>query len=153
MTRSVYDAITELNRFTVGFEDFARTLSGFNAQSFGVVNYPPFNIRKLTDTLYAIELAVAGFEEKDLDITVQNCLLTVASKKQDADGDYLYQGISHRSFKRAFQLAEHVEIIDAELHAGILTIHLTKQLPPEKLARTIDINTGAKAAKAQLLTE
>lgn len=160
---SIADWLTNLNRFSIGFDDIANRLASFDATAYGVVNYPPFNIRKLTATDYAIELAVAGFEQDDLNIAIADNLLSVSTVNFDEQlreqpkakpfKEFLYQGIARRAFARSFELAEHVEVVSASLQDGILSIKLTKTIPPEKLPRKIYINSDVKPSGPGLLNE
>ena len=105
-------------------------------------NYPPHNILKLTDNKYAIELAVVGFKESDLELNQQDGILHVTGDKSSKylPTDYLHRGISGRSFKRSFRLSEHVEVKGANLRDGLLVIELERVIPVEKRPRTIPIN-------------
>jgi molecular chaperone IbpA len=96
-------------------------------------------------------MAIAGFTEDDLDITVEDGVLTiVGSKDQDDDADYLHKGIGSRSFKRTFTLADTIVVQDAELKDGILHVHLENVIPDEKKPRKITIS---RPTEATLLTE
>lgn len=108
--------------------------------------YPPYNIEVLADNKYAIELAVAGFDEKELDIKVEKGTLIVRGEKQRQDEHkYLYHGIANRTFERKFNLADYVEVIDASLKNGLLTISLVKEIPEAMKPKSIAINNGNKA--------
>ena len=105
-------------------------------------SYPPHNIVRLTDTSYAIELAVAGFSMSDLDIEVDKRALKVSGTQtpQSHDRDYIHKGISEKKFTRSFNLAEHVEVSEASLNNGILTIKLEHKIPEELKPRKIQIS-------------
>ena len=103
-------------------------------------SYPPHNIVRLTDTSYAIELAVAGFSMSDLDIQVEKRALTVSGTCPVQSRDYIHKGISEKKFTRTFKLAEHVEVIKATLDNGILTISLELRVPEELKPRKILIS-------------
>ncbi len=107
--------------------------------------YPPYNVLKLDDDRYELQLAIAGFDFDDLDISRKEGVLTIAGNK-DADDhkNYLHKGISARSFKREFTLMDTIEIHGADLNAGILTVHLENVIPEEKKAQKIEINRGEK---------
>lgn len=103
--------------------------------------YPPYNIFKAGDNQHAVEIAVAGFSQEDLDIeVVENTLTIVGNKEGKDERSYSHKGISSRKFKRQFVLAEHVEVIESTLANGILTVVLEQVIPEEKLPKKIVIN-------------
>ena len=131
--------------FSIGFDnlfnDFDRMLS-FNSSS--INHYPPYNIRKLNDTDYVIELAVAGFGKKDIEVKSVENTLTIKSvdKKQevlDKDESVIHQGISKRSFTRSFTIADDVVVKGADLKDGLLSVKLERIIPDEKKPKIIDI--------------
>ena len=131
--------------FSVGFDnlfnDFDRMLS-FNSSS--INHYPPYNIRKLNDTDYIIELAVAGFGKKDIEVKSVENTLTIKSvdKKQevlDKDESVIHQGISKRSFTRSFTIADDVVVKGADLKDGLLSVNMEKIIPDEKKPKIINI--------------
>ena len=143
---NTYD-LTPLFRHSIGFdhlEDIFDSMVRLNSYS---ENYPPYNIKSNGKNQYSIELAVAGFDEKDLSIDLDNGQLTVVGNKENANGNFMHQGIATRSFKRTFQLAEYVEVIGAGLSNGLLTIALEKKLPEELLPKKIEISTGSNLKK------
>ena len=125
----------------IGFDNIFDELDKLSNQSTGD-NYPPHNILKLTDNKYAIELAVVGFKESDLELNQQDGILHVTGDKSSKylPTDYLHRGISGRSFKRSFRLSEHVEVKGANLRDGLLVIELERVIPQEKRPRLIPIN-------------
>src|SRR5476649_2843127 len=129
-------------RTTVGFDRLLDLLDQADGNAQG---YPPYNIERSDENHYRVILAVAGFAEKDLDVEVQDGVLTVAGKRQAEAGagpSYLHQGIAGRTFERQFQLAEHVEVRDARLENGLLRIDLERIVPEEKKPRKIAINAS-----------
>ena len=131
--------------FSIGFDnlfnDFDRMLT-FNSSS--INHYPPYNIRKLNDTDYIIELAVAGFGKKDIEVKSVENTLTIKSvdKKQevlDKDESVIHQGISKRSFTRSFTIADDVIVKGADLKDGLLSVNLEKIIPDEKKPKIFDI--------------
>lgn len=132
-----------LFRSTVGFDRMMNLLEASSRT--GEDGYPPYNIEKKGDNDYRITMAVAGFGEDDLTIEVKDGTVTV-SGSVNADGDkeraYLYRGIAGRSFKRAFQLADHVHVSAASLENGLLHIDLVREVPEALKPRTIRISTG-----------
>ncbi len=136
-----YD-LTPLYRNTVGFDRIFDLLDSVGKVDAG--GYPPYNIERLSDDEYRITLAVAGFAEDDLDITLHENALTVSGKRPETDENrtFLHQGIAGRSFERRFQLAEHVKIDGASLVNGLLNIELKREVPEAKKPRKISINGG-----------
>jgi molecular chaperone IbpA len=149
--------LTPLYRSTIGFDRLGALLD--TALRTDQSGYPPYNIEVTGENRYGITLAVAGFEQDELDIQVERGLLVVRGKKTDDSKDehmYLHQGIATRNFERKFSLADHVEVTGAQLNNGLLAISLLKQIPEAMKPKTIAINTagtlishkadGAKAA-------
>lgn len=136
--------IPGIHKFGIGFDNIFDELMRVNAQQSNV-NYPPYNIVKHDDDHFAIELAVAGFREGDIKITVEKNILTISGEQiQDLDElekdvEYLHRGISARNFNRSFTLADHVEVIGAKAENGILKIELERQVPEEQKPKTIAI--------------
>lgn len=141
--------MTPLFRSMVGFERLFDTMDTAAKQESGS-GYPPYNIEQLGEHEYRIELAVAGFSEDDLDIEIQENVLTIAGKRVSAeDGEqrnFLHRGIAERSFERRFHLAENVLVRDADLKNGLLAIRLEREIPEAKKPRQIAIN-GKTSAK------
>lgn len=133
--------LSPLYRNSIGFDRLANMLD--NALSADTVStgYPPYNIEALDDNAYAIVLAVAGFDQNELDIKVEKGVLSVSGKKAaDTEGNYLYHGIADRSFERKFNLADYVEVTGADLSNGLLTISLIKEIPEAMKPKSIAIN-------------
>ena len=125
-------------RSTVGFDELFDTLGQIVDPG---NSYPPYNIERSDETHYRVTLAVAGFNENDLNVEVRDGVLAVSGKSQEAEKqDYLYRGIAGRAFDRRFQLAEHVEVRAAGLENGLLHIDLERIVPEEKKPRRITIN-------------
>jgi molecular chaperone IbpA len=132
--------IPSIRKFGVGFDTIFNELSQLTNQA--NVNYPPYNIIKYTEDKYAIELAVAGFKEGSISVTLEKNILTIKGEQEEAreEGvEYIHRGIGLRSFTRNFTLAEHVEVVDAHYKNGILTINLERIIPEDKLPRKIEI--------------
>ncbi len=136
--------LTPLYRNSIGFDRLASLLD--NALRTDVApGYPPYNIEMLGENRYSITLAVAGFEQSELDITVEKGVLTVRGKKgKEEERHYLHQGIANRAFERKFNLADYVEVKGADLNNGLLTISLEKEIPEAMKPRTIAINQDSK---------
>jgi molecular chaperone IbpA len=134
--------IPSIQRFAVGFDrmfdELSRTAGTLNAS-----NYPPYNIIKESETIWKIEVAVAGFDESELDVEIVNNELVVTgavNKENKVEAQYLHQGIAGRDFERTFALAENVEVKGASVKNGILTVTLEHIVPesakPKKIAIT-----------------
>jgi len=145
MTRNQLINWEPFKPFSVGFDnlfdDFDRIYK-FNSSS--INHYPPYNIRKVNDTDYVIELAIAGFGKKDIEVKSQENTLTIKSKDKkeevsDKDESILHRGISQRSFKRSFTIAEDVVVKGADLKDGLLSVKLERIIPDEKKPKIIDI--------------
>lgn len=142
MTRNTFD-LTPFHRATVGFDRLFDELDRQYANSANI-GYPPYNILKLDENNYTIELAVAGFSMDELNITqTRNELLVegVPYTKETNNSGYLHKGIANRSFKRVFALADHVEVKSAMLELGILKIDLERVVPEELKPRKISIES------------
>ena len=108
-----------------------------------VANFPPYNIVKTGENTYDIELALAGFNKKDIEVEYKENVLVVKSKKQeeakDEDGNIIHRGISKRMFAKSFTIANDVEVKGAELKDGLLKVSMERIIPEHKKAKTIDI--------------
>ncbi|MEM7663120.1 MAG: Hsp20 family protein [Pseudomonadota bacterium] len=147
--------LTPLYRTMVGFDRLANMIDTA-ARLDGAQGYPPYNIERIDEDAFAIELAVAGFSEADLDIETKDGLLTVSGRiEKDDDADtreFLHRGIAERGFIRRFQLADHVIVTGAELKNGLLKVKLVRELPEAKKPRKIAIGTSApKRAKPKVI--
>lgn len=140
-TLSTFDLPT-IHRHAIGFDRMFEELNRTFANSRGD-NYPPYNVIKLDDTHYVIEVAVAGFDETELDIEVKDNLLTVRGEHQkDADAkepEYVHRGISAKRFVRTFTLADNVEVRGATVKNGILAVALEQVIPEEQKSKKIQI--------------
>lgn len=118
-------------------------------------SYPPYNIKRLDDDKFSIELAVAGFSKEDIDIEIipEENKLVISGKIEDKDSTYLHRGIANRAFKRSFALDEHVEVNSADMVNGMLIINLERIVPEHKKPRKIQVNGAIETSKKQLLTE
>ena len=124
----------------LGFEQLERLLERTAKSSEG---YPPFNIEQTSDCSYRITLAVAGFSEQDLSITVEDRQLVIRGRQHDDGGEriFLHRGIASRQFQRSFVLADGVEVGEAVMENGLLHVDLTMQRP-ETVVQTISIRKG-----------
>ena len=135
--------IPAIHKFGIGFDNLFDDLMRVNAQQSNN-NYPPYNIVQINDDEYMISVAVAGFGHDNLSVTKDKKTLVIEGKHatetlETSEINYLHKGISERSFRREFQLADHVEISNAHLELGILSIHLKREVPEEAKPKTIAI--------------
>ena len=135
--------LTPLYRNSVGFDRMAALLDNALRSETAGAGYPPYNIEVTGEDRYAVTLAVAGFMESELDVTVEKGVLTVRGRKQeDSERKFLHQGIANRTFERKFNLADYVEVVNASMDNGLLTISLKKEIPEAMNPRSIAINTS-----------
>ena len=151
----VFGIPTGLARQFIGFDQMIDRIREASESLPKIPSYPPYNIKKLDDEHFVIEMAVAGFGKADLDIELKDGTLTVSGNLDADDKDYLYQGIANRAFTRNFTLADTVVVKNAELVNGLLKIALERFIPEEKKAKKIDIMDpfGVQETTKQLLTE
>ncbi|MEE4244696.1 MAG: Hsp20 family protein [Kangiellaceae bacterium] len=137
--------MTPLFRQSVGFDRFNDLFENvFQREDTNGNGYPPYNIEKTGEHDYIITMAVAGFKEEDLDISVKKDTLTITGKITEDKAEevqYLYRGIATRAFERNFRLADHVKVTDAQLEHGLLRITLERETPKEELVKKISINS------------
>ena len=133
--------LSPLFRSTVGFDQLDKLLDTAFRDSARETSYPPYNIAKLGQDQYRITMAVAGFAEEDLDITVHGNVLTVKGRIEKAeDGvEYLHRGIAQRGFEHRFQIADHVRVEGAALDKGLLSIELLREVPEAMRPRKVAI--------------
>ena len=141
MTNKALSIFNQLRPLSVGFDDmFDHFESMFDVPT---INYPPYNIVKTGDNKFDIEVALAGFNKKDINVTSENNMLTIESKQdeksKDKDGEVIHKGISKRYFKRSFTIADDVEVKGAELKDGLLKVSMEKIIPESKKLKTITI--------------
>ena len=139
MTNKALSIFNQLRPLSVGFDDmFDHFESMFDVPT---INYPPYNIVKTGDYKFDIEVALAGFNKKDINVTSENNMLTIESKQEDKsedkNGEVLHKGISKRYFKKSFTIADDVEIKGAELKDGMLKVSMEKIVPEAKKLKTI----------------
>ncbi|GAA0483472.1 MULTISPECIES: small heat shock chaperone IbpA [Tatumella] len=135
--------LSPLYRSAIGFDRLFNLLESNPNQSNG--GYPPYNVELVDDTHYRITIAVAGFSQKELDITFHDNMLMVRGSHptEQSEKKYLYQGIAERNFERKFQLADHILVRDARLENGLLSIDLERITPEEAKPRRIEISHSA----------
>ena len=139
--------IPALHKFGIGFDNMFDDLMRVSTQQ-STSNYPPYNIVQINEDEYMISLAVAGFGYDNLSVTKDKKFLIIEGKHaaenvevEDPSYMFLHKGISERSFRREFQLADHVEIGNAHLELGILSVHLKREIPEEQKPRRIAITS------------
>jgi len=143
--RSAFD-FAPFRRSSVGFD---RLFDMLENSSFGNggENYPPFDLIRLGENDYRIELAVAGFKPNEIDITAQQNVLIVTGRKSEDNeqkgSDYVYRGIANRSFERRFALADHIQVKGADLKDGLLAIELVREIPESMKPKKINIGGSA----------
>jgi len=142
MTTPQNDFNTLLTR-TVGFDRIAEMLDRTLNADVQPAGFPPYNIEKSDEDNYRITLAVAGFSEDELDIELRaNELFVMGNKDGKNEATYLHRGISARSFRRKFHIADHVKVVGAGLENGLLHIDLVREIPESSRPRRIEIGKG-----------
>jgi len=148
MTNKAISIFNQLRPLSVVYDDvFDHFESMFNHQydSISQPNYPPYNIVKTGKYNYDIQVALAGYGKKDVDVSFENSVLTIKSVKDEAEKEVedndgvLHKGIAKRMFSKSFTIAEDVEIKGAELKDGLLVVSMERIIPDHKKARTITI--------------
>ena len=146
MTNRAISIFNQLRPLSVGFDDvFDNFESMLNLDTINVPNYPPYNIVKTGKNTYDIEVALAGYVKKDIDVTYEDSMLTIKSIKdketkevEDNEG-MLHKGIAKRMFSKSFTIADDVVVKGAELKDGLLKVSMERVIPEAKKARTITI--------------
>jgi molecular chaperone IbpA len=150
-----FNFASNIYKNAIGFDSIFERLREASEAIPKLPSYPPYNIKKIDDEHFVIEMAVAGFGKQHLDIELKDDTLTITGKHEAEDKDYIYQGIANRAFTRQFTLADTVIVKNAELVNGLLKIALERYIPEEKKAKKIDILDpfGVQETTKQLLTE
>ena len=138
-----YD-LSPLFRSTVGFDRMTRLLDAATRMDEAALSYPPYNIEKTGEDAYRITMAVAGFSEDELNVTVQEGVLAVTGKsaKEEEPRQFLHRGIARRAFERRFELADHIEVRGGDLVNGLLHIDLVREVPEAMKPRAIKVGTA-----------
>ena len=147
MTSRDISIFNSLKPFSIGFDDMFEQFENMlgNGNLAMQSNYPPYNIRKTGKDNYSIEVALAGFSKKDVEVEFEDNLLTVKTKQikkssdTNTDGEIIHKGISQRQFSRTFTIADDVKVNNAELKDGLLTIACERIVPDHKKKRVIEI--------------
>ena len=140
-SKAIQSIFSNLSPFTVGFDDMFRHFDYMlEHPHMTATNYPPYNIVKTGSLSYDIEVALAGYNKKDVSVNYEDNVLKIESvkSKEEKEG-VLHKGIAKRSFVKSFTIADDVEVKGAELKDGLLKVSLEKIIPDHKKARTINI--------------
>lgn len=160
----LFGDMTKFDKFFVGYDGMIKRMADAHTTlAKSIPNYPPYNIAKVDDNKYVIEMAVAGFGKQNLDIEIANGTLTIAGHttmddqvNEGLNNQYLYKGIADRSFARTFNIADTVEIKNAELFNGMLKVWLENVIPEHKKPKKIEIvdpQSDKPSSEKQLLKE
>ena len=147
MTSKDLSIFNSLRPFSIGFDDMFDQFENMlgNGSLTMQSNYPPYNIRKTGSDNYAIEVALAGFNKKDVEVEFEDKILTVKTKQvnksddKNDNGEIIHKGISQRQFARSFTIADDVKVKGAELKDGLLTISCERVVPEHKKKKIIEI--------------
>jgi len=143
----------DFDRFFIGFdEQFNQMQKLHDDLTKNIPNYPPYNIKRISDNHYTIEIAVAGFGQQDIDIEINDGKLVVRGNinSESEEDNFLFKGIANRAFTRTFALNDEIEVKDAEIFNGMLRIALERLIPEHKLPKKIAVKSKSEK---QLLTE
>ena len=146
--RTTFD-FAPLWRSTIGFDHLADLVDS-SLRHANEDNYPPYNIERSSEDHYRISLAVAGFGVNDITVTAEQNALTIEGKKPETStGEYLYQGIAARPFRRVFNLADYVQVKGASFQDGLLVIDLVREVPEAMKPRRIEIGAGTAPSQIE----
>ena len=143
MTRLTALDLQPFYRNSIGVDRLFNTILTNIEHSSQANNYPPYNIIKKDDDNYTIEIAVAGFDEGEIDVTTHDSVLIIKGEKADVqkpEVEYLHQGIGTRRFERTFNLSDYVEVVSAVVANGILSVDLERNVPDSMKPKTIAID-------------
>ena len=146
MVNTMFDTVwRDISPFAVGFDRTFDALSIMANSKSQSANYPPYNIRKVSDEQYTIELAVAGFDEQDIDVEVEGETLTIkGDNPNEASEGLLHQGLAARSFVRKFVLSDDMEVKGAAMSNGLLYIGMQRYIPEHKRPKKISLISKKK---------
>jgi molecular chaperone IbpA len=135
------DAFKDFDRYFVGFDDQWNRLSKLHDEvTKNIPNYPPYNIYKSEENKYVVELALAGFQKQDIEITLENDRLIVKGNVRDDNQSFLYKGIATRAFTRSFAIDDQIVVNGASMMNGMLKIFLERIIPEHKKPKQIEIS-------------
>ena len=136
---------TPLLRSSIGFENLNRLVDAATRGESEA--YPPYNIEKLGEDAYRISMAVAGFSQDELDVTIHDNVLIIAGRAEESEDSeqrhFIHRGIGKRAFERKFELADTIKVTGAGYESGLLNIELTREIPDEKKPRKIEIGAAS----------
>ena len=139
-TLSLLDNFNQITPYAVGFDRIFDNLSRYVDNNATSTGFPPYNIRKEGDYNYVIEMALAGFGKKDIEVEVADGTLSIRSVKENSEDDStVYRGISYRKFERKFTMADDIVVNDAKLENGMLSLELERIVPEEKKPRLVTV--------------
>jgi molecular chaperone IbpA len=140
LTRFDTTALNQLNKALIGFD---RMFNTAETRFQNGTNYPPFNIIKHSDNSYEIEIAIAGFSINDIDVEINQNELIIRGQRQQEETtnevEYLHRGLAYREFQKSFTLAEHMEVGEAVVQDGVLSIKITRIIPEALKPRKIQV--------------
>ena len=138
---SQFDIFNKFDPFSIGYTDMFKELESMSKAVAKAATYPPYNIKQVKDNKFVIEMAVAGFAQSDIEITLEGNKLVVKGNTQDEDApdSFLFKGIANRNFTREFKLADKVEIENAELVNGMLKIGLQNMVKVQDAIKKIPL--------------
>ena len=133
--------LSPMLRHSVGFDRMQRLVDAASTKS--EVSYPPYNIETDGEDAYRVTVAVAGFDKRELDVSLEDDTLSITGKKEDeVEGvSYLHRGIGGSSFQLKFNLADHIKVLNAGLVNGVLAVDLEREVPEALKPRQIEIKT------------
>ena len=139
-TLSLLDNFNQITPYAVGFDRIFDNLSRYVDNNATSTGFPPYNIRKEGDYNYVIEMALAGFGKKDIEVEVADGTLSIRSVKENSEDDStVYRGISYRKFERKFTMADDIVVNGAKLENGMLSLELERVVPEEKKPRLVAV--------------
>ena len=161
---NLHSFVRDFEKSFIGYDNILRKMSADLAKdtawASAQTNFPPYNIRKVDDSKYVIEMAVAGFGKQDIEITLEEDKLIIRGDSKSDDGEYLFKGLAARAFQRQFTLNDQVVVNNASMMNGILKVFLERIIPEHKKPRKIQIEDEATTvsnyiahSQPQLLTE
>jgi molecular chaperone IbpA len=137
-----FSQFQKFDPFTIGYTDMFKELESMSKQLAKAATYPPYNIKQVKDNKFVIEMAVAGFAQSDIEVTLEGNKLVIKGNTQDNDetsDNFLFKGIANRNFTREFKLADKVEIENAELVNGMLKIGLANMVKIQDTIKKIPL--------------
>ena len=140
-TYNLIDNFNQITPYAVGFDRMFDQLNRYVDNNVKSTGFPPYNIQKVGDFTYAIEMALAGFSKEDIEVEVSDGTLSIRSDKKDEEQDEftVHRGISYRKVDRKFTLADDIVVNDVKLENGLLTVNLERIVPEEKKPRLIEV--------------